>query len=196
MAWSGAAPAQEARDEGAGGAREEAQAESAGVYAPDATRAEKLDALFAALREAGPEEYEPIEKEIGRIWSRSGSDSMDLLLQRGRAAMQGKHLRRAIAHFSALVEHAPDFAEGWNARATAWYLKGEWGQSLADIEQVLRLEPRHYGALAGLGMILEQMGRKKDALKAFRAAAAVHPNLERVEAAIARLAPEVDGRDI
>ena len=116
-----------------------------GADSPAPTRAEILDALFAELAVA-PEAAAPrIEKRIQDIWSRSGSDTMDLLLRRGRDALNAEDPLKASRHFSALVEHAPDFAEGWNMRATAFYLQGEWGLALADIERALALEPRHWG---------------------------------------------------
>ena len=121
---------------------------------------------------------------------------MDLLLQRGRDGMGEQELVKAIHHFTALVEHAPDFAEGWNARATAFYLRGDLGQSLADIERTLALEPRHFGALYGLGVIFEQLGRDDDALVAYREALKVNPNMESALKAEERLAPDLDGRDI
>lgn len=172
-------------------------ADTEGESAPPApSREERLDALFAELAAAEEGESDRIESAIMDIWSRSGSDTMDLLLRRGRDALNVGETAKAIDHFSATVEHAPDFAEGWNMRATAFYIDGEWGLSLADIERTLALEPRHWGALTGLGMILEQLDREADALVAFRAALAVNPHVEPAREAVERLAPRVDGRDI
>ncbi len=171
------------------------EAQGDGAESP-ATREERLDALFAQLAASKEGGSESVEKAIMDIWSHSGSDTMDLLLRRGRDALNDGEMVKAIDHFSALVEHDPDFAEGWNMRATAFYMDGEWGLSLADIERTLALEPRHWGALTGLGMILEQIGREADALTAFREALKVNPHIERAQEAVERLAPQVDGRDI
>ncbi len=160
------------------------------------SREARLDLLFEALSAGDETEAARAEMEIRRLWSRSGSDTMDLLLQRGREALEKEELTKAIHHFSALTDHAPDFAEGWNMRATAFFLRGDLGQSLADIERTLSLEPRHFGALSGLGVILEQLGREKEAMMAFREAKRVHPHLANVNEAMDRLAPRVDGRGI
>ena len=163
---------------------------------PPQSREERLDALFARLAEAEEGAHEKLERDIRRLLSRSGSDSMDLLLMRARDAMEAEELVRAIHHLTAAVQHDPDFAEAWNMRATAFYLRGDLGQSLADIERTLALEPRHFGALSGLGVILEQLGREADALAAYREALRINPNFEQAREAAERLAPKVDGRDI
>lgn len=162
----------------------------------DAARADRLDALFADLAEGDEAAADKAESQIRRIWNRSGSDSMDLLLTRGREALEHEDLTTALQHFGAVTDHAPDFAEGWNLRATAFYLRGDLGQALADIERVLALEPRHYGAMTGLAVILEQLGRDADALTAWREAARINPHIEQAQDAIARLSTRVDGRGI
>ena len=137
-----------------------------------------------------------MQAEIQRLWARSGSDTIDLILTRGRMALERDQVVKALHHFTAATDHDPGFAEAWNMRATAFFLHGELGMALSDIEHVLALEPRHFGALSGLGVILEQLGREKDALDAFREARRLNPHLDNVEEAIERLAPTVDGRDI
>lgn len=167
---------------------------------PAAARAARLDELFERLAQVdadgADDGADKVEAEIRRIWNRSGSDSMDLLLLRGRDALEDQDLVLALQHFGALTDHDPGFAEGWNMRATAFYLRGDLGQALADIEHVLALEPRHYGALTGLAVILEQLGRDADALKAWREAARINPHIEQAQEAIDRLSIEVDGRGI
>jgi Flp pilus assembly protein TadD len=121
---------------------------------------------------------------------------MDLLLARGREALEGEEYEKALDHFTALVDLDPDFAEGWNARATAWYLKDEYWRAVADIQRAIELEPRHFGALSGLGVILERIGDTEGALRAYRAAIDLNPHLETAQKAVERLAPKVDGRDI
>jgi tetratricopeptide (TPR) repeat protein len=161
-----------------------------------AQSAERLDQLFTALAGAGEDEWEAIETDIWVEWSHSGSAAMDLLLERGRQAMAAGDSEAAIAHLSALIDHAPDFPEGWNARATAYFQAGLYGPSLADIRQVLALEPRHFGALAGLGLILEEIGEEAGALEAYRLGAEVHPRRTSFVEGIARLERKVLGKGI
>jgi tetratricopeptide (TPR) repeat protein len=156
----------------------------------------KLDDLFTRLKAAGAGESSRIEREIWIEWSKSGSPAMDLLLQRGRDAMALGDNRAAIDHFSAIIDHSPDFAEAWNARATAFYNTGDYGPSVADIAQVLALNPRHFGALSGLGMILEEIGNTERALAVYQAALALHPNLEGVKAAVNRLETQAEGQEL
>ena len=155
-----------------------------------------LDRLFEQLADPDQPDWQRIQNEIWAEWSRSGSDSMDLLLERGRDAMAEGNLDAAIEHFTALIDHAPDFAEGWNARATAYFNAGLYGPSVADIERTLALNPRHFGALAGLGIILEELGYPKDALEAFRQAAALNPHTPDVKESIKRLEKKVGGTDL
>jgi Flp pilus assembly protein TadD len=152
--------------------------------------------LLAELAKPDHKAWRRTEREILRVWSRSGSASMDLLLQRGRQAMRDGDHAAAIEHLTALVDHAPDFAEGWNARATAYYNAGQFGPAVDDIARTLALNPHHWGALSGLGMILEQTGRKEAALGAYRAALAIHPHLEGIRERAERLARETGGLDL
>lgn len=156
----------------------------------------ELDDLFAALHDAPAGRWEPIEDRIWELWSRSGSPAMDLLLQRGREALAEDDLEAAIEHLTALVDMAPGFAEGWNARATAYYKAGLVGPALADIGRVLTLEPRHFGALTGLGLILEESGDRAGAIGAYGAALAIHPNRADLREAIERLEEELQGEPI
>ena len=162
------------------------------AFADDA----ELDALFESLQSASPEAVQQIEKQIYRIWSQSGSPAMDLLLERGRKAHAEGDFGLAIEHYSALVDHAPEFAEGYNARATAYFQTGRFGQSLADIQQTLMLNPRHFGAISGLAAILEQIGRPEDALEALRAVKELSPHREGLSDAILRLERRVEGEAI
>jgi Flp pilus assembly protein TadD len=146
-----------------------------------------LDDLFTALRTAEGDAASAIEVKIIEEWSRSGSPSMDLLLERGREAMAQEDWELAIEHLSALVDHAPEFAEGWNARATAYFHTGRFGQSVEDIRQTLALNPRHFGALSGLGIIMEQLGQEEAALNAWRAVEDLSPNRPDLDETIDRL---------
>ena len=102
----------------------------------------------------------------------------------------------AIKLLDAVIRLRPDYIEGWNRRATLYYLKGDYARSLQDIQQVLAREPRHFGALAGLGTILQEIGEDKAALEAFRRALAVDPHLEGIADKVNALAETVEGRDI
>jgi len=165
-------------------------------FSPAGARAEDLDSLFEQLRESDAQEAVRLEREIWNEWSKSGSPAMDLLLQRGRDAMEAGDAGTAIEHLTALTDHAPDFAEGWNARATAYFQAGELGPSVNDIARTLTLNPRHFGALSGLGMIFEQLGQPEKALEAYKAALAIHPHLQGVIEAIERLEAETAGTDL
>ncbi|MFT4793998.1 MAG: putative Zn-dependent protease [Paracoccaceae bacterium] len=171
--------------------RAESQAPS-----PQASPQDQLDALFADLLTADDGARARITEDIAMLWSRSGSDSMDLLLRRGRMAMEAGELVRAVHHLTALTDHAPDFAEGWHTRATAFFLMEQWGLALGDIERTLALEPRHFGALSGLAVILEKVDRPVDAMAAWRRALALDPNLESAAEGVKRLETTVDGRAI
>ncbi|WP_241741101.1 tetratricopeptide repeat protein [Paragemmobacter straminiformis] len=162
------------------------------VFADDAA----LDKLFDELKTSDAQASGRIEQEIWNEWSKSGSPAMDLLLERGRKAMAEGDLPAAIEHLTALTDHAPDFAEGWNARATAYYQMGELGPAVQDIAHVLTLNPRHFGALAGLGMIFEQLDQPKKALEVYKAALAIHPHLSGVLDSVQRLEAEAAGQDL
>ena len=158
--------------------------------------AAKLDGLFDRLKTADVDESGRIETEIWIEWSKSGSPALDLLLQRGRDAMAIGDNALAVDHFTAVIDQAPDFAEGWNARATAYYQEGEFGPSVADIAKTLQLNPRHFGALSGLAAILEDAGKPERALEVYKAALAIHPHLEGVAEAILRLETQQKGQEL
>lgn len=160
-------------------------------------REEVLDVLFERLAAATSEaESRSFESAIREIWLDSGSPSIDLLMERGFDALREKNYDRAYFYFDEVVTLAPDFAEGWDKRAAVHYVREDYAEALRDIEQVLRLEPRHYQAMAGLGIILEELGDKKGALEAFRRALALNPWLDDLKDRIAPLELEVEGRGI
>ena len=107
-------------------------------------------------------------------------------------ALEEGDTKLAIQHFTALIDHAPDFAEGWNRRATLHYLRGDYTSSLSDIDQVLSLEPRHYGALSGQGAIFKARGDGRKALRALRRARTVYPRLKNVDERIRELEQQFD----
>ncbi len=168
----------------------------AGALASAAVRADQTDVRLAGLFERlamapDPASALPVEAEIWRLWLESGSAAIDVLMGRGIAAMAAGDLKAAIALFGEVVESAPRFAEGWNKRATAYYLNDELDASVADIRATLALEPRHFGALSGMGLIFLRTGDARGALAAFEAVLEVHPQSpgarQRVEALRSRL---------
>lgn len=156
----------------------------------------KLDDLFTRLKTADAEASMRIEQEIWIEWSKSGSPAMDLLLERGRQAMNDGATDLAIEHFTALIDHAPDFAEGWNARATAYWAAGDLGPAIADLGHALELNPRHFGALSGLGMIFEEVKRPQKALEVYRMVLTLNPHAEGVPEAVERLEAELLGQEL
>src|SRR5271169_814100 len=156
-----------------------------------------LDFLFGALK-AAPDEASAkhVEARIWAIWLQTPSDTAALLMLRAKAAMDAQQTEVALKLLDAVVKLRPDYVEGWNRRATLYYLQNDYAHSLADIQQVLVREPRHFGALAGLGMIMQDLGDDKRALEAFRRALAINPHLEKVPELVKTLTEKVEGRDI
>jgi tetratricopeptide (TPR) repeat protein len=164
---------------------------------PKADRTRGLDFLFGALK-AAPDEASAkhVEARIWALWMQTPSDTAALLMLRAKTAMEAKQMDVALKLLDAVVKLRPDYVEGWNRRATLYYLMNDYAHSLQDIEQVLVREPRHFGALAGLGMIMQDLGDEKRALDAFRKALAVNPHLEKVPDLVKTLSEKVEGRDI
>jgi tetratricopeptide (TPR) repeat protein len=162
-----------------------------------ADRTRGLDFLFGALK-AAPDEVSAkhVEARIWALWLQTPSDTAALLMMRAKAAMDAQQMDTALKLLDAVVKLRPDYVEAWNRRATLYYLKNDYAHSLQDIEQVLVREPRHFGALAGLGMIMQDIGDEKRALDAFRKALAVNPHLDKVPELVRTLTEKVEGRDI
>jgi tetratricopeptide (TPR) repeat protein len=156
-----------------------------------------LDTLFAALKIApNDESAKAIEDRIWALWMKSGSDTCNLLMTRVKAAADAKNYDLALKLLDAISEIKPDYVEAWNERATIYYLQDDYGRAIAAIAQVLVREPRHFGALSGLGMMLQQLGDDKDALKAYRDALAIDPHLENIPDTVKELSQKIEGRDI
>src|SRR6202048_3346934 len=162
-----------------------------------ADRTRGLDFLFGALK-AAPDEASAkhVEARIWALWVQTPRDTAALLMTRAKAAMDAQQVDIALKLLDAVVKLRPDYIEAWNRRATLYYLKNDSPPSLEDIEQVLVREPRHFGALAGLGMIMQDLGDEKRALDAFRKALAITPHLEKVPELVKQLTEKVEGRDI
>jgi tetratricopeptide (TPR) repeat protein len=165
---------------------------------PDGDTAKGIDSLFERLGKLeDAEEAKGIANLIERRWNRSGSDTADLLMSRVLTVMQPKDqdLPQAIELLDRIISLEPNWTEAYNKRATALYAIGDFQRSLLDVSTVLAREPRHYGALAGLGHILLQNGDKKRAMEAFRKVLAIYPSQEDIKKMVERLKPDVDGRD-
>ena len=157
----------------------------------------RLRELFARLAAAASErEAGAVEREIWSAWLATDDENVAPWIARGLAAMEARDLAAALQAFDRVVELAPDYAEGWNKRATLHWLRGAYQESVADIARTLALEPRHFGALSGLGVIMQQFGEEKLALEAFRRALAVNPHLQKIPDFVKTLTEKVEGRDI
>ena len=159
--------------------------------------AQNLDRLFAALKAAPTTESAKfIEGRIWAVWVGGGGDTATLLMTRVKTATDGKDFELAIKLLTAIIDIKPDYIEAWNRRATIYFHQRDYISAMADLRAVLQREPRHFGAWAGLGMILQDTGDEKRALEAFRRAVALHPRMERIPDLIKKLTESVDGRDI
>ncbi len=156
----------------------------------------RLDGLFDQLAQAEAGEARKIAAEIELELARSGSPAMDLLLRRGEDAIESGDMAAAIAHLSAAIDHAPDFAEAWHLRSVAFYRQERYGLALHDIERALALEPRHFNAIYGLGVLLDELGQPDLARDAFSRALAIHPHHEDVTKARDNVARELGGADL
>jgi len=155
-----------------------------------------LDELFDKLAHADASTATTVEDEIVAEWEKSGSPSLDLLLRRGKDALDAGDPELALEHFSALLDHDPSFAEGYNVRAAAYYALGLVGPALDDLREALVLNPRHFGAMRGVGVILEGMGRSAEALDVYRAILQISPQSVDVTEAVNRLVLEMEGQAI
>ena len=154
----------------------------------------RLPALFAHLKTGGVGRRGAARRDAGLAdWSVSADDEVNALMLRGVHAMSDGDARQALTVFDAMVQRSPNFAEGWNKRATVYFLIGDYESSVGDIERTLQLEPRHFGALSGLGQIYLALDREEAALKAFEAALAIDPYLAGVKAAVEDIKKKREG---
>lgn len=159
---------------------------SAAALKPADLRAEQLDRLFAQLRKPDVS-GEVIEQRIWQLWSSSDSPTAEALLQQSQRAIEARAPAEALAILDRLVGAYPEFAEAWNKRATLYFIIDRYDASLHDIDRVLDLEPRHFGALAGRGMILMRQKKYAEARAAYEQALAVNPTLESAREAISQI---------
>lgn len=164
---------------------------------PAERRKARIDDLFKRLGQAKDEtEAQAIGGMLNHLWLQSGSDTADLLMSRAVTAMAGKDYATAEAILDRVVVLQPGWAEAWNKRATVRYLRDDDTDSMLDIGRTLAIEPRHFGALSGMGFILHRDGQDRAALTVLRRAAAINPQDGSVKSLIQQLAPDVDGHDI
>jgi tetratricopeptide (TPR) repeat protein len=150
--------------------------------------------LVRRLRDSDGFVREVAEQALWRLWSRSGEPAVDRLMAEGAELMQAGRLDEAIGVYSEVIRRKPAFAEGWNKRATALYLSGDYQRSLADCAEVIKRNPRHFGALSGAGLVSLELEQERQALEWFRRALEVNPNMGAIEAEARRLEELLRGR--
>jgi tetratricopeptide (TPR) repeat protein len=160
-------------------------------------RIHNIEFLFGALKVAPDEtSAKAIEDRIWAVWTGAGNETTNLLMSRAKKAIDENDYDLALRVLGAIIEIKPDFTEAWNRRATVYFMKKDYGNSLADIGKVLTREPRHFGALSGLGLIMQEIGDDKHALDAYRRALEVYPRLKGIGDKVKSLKEKVEGRDI
>ena len=164
---------------------------------PKVDHTKSLDFLFGALK-AAPDDISAkhVEARIWAIWLQTPSDTATLLMTRAKAAVDAHKIDVAIKLLDSIIKLRPDYVEGWDRRATLYYMQDDYGRSLADIQQVLIREPRHFGALTCLGLIMQELGDEKRALDVYRKALAINPHLDKVPERVKALTEKIEGRDI
>ena len=157
----------------------------------------RLGELFAELAgERDPERILTAETAIWRIWLDGGEPSLNEGMARGILAMNTNRFDDAAERFTELIAAAPNFAEAWNKRATVYYLMERYEDSVRDIERTLALEPRHFGAISGMGLIFLQLGDEVGALDAFEKVLEIHPHARGARFHVERLRERLRGRQI
>jgi tetratricopeptide (TPR) repeat protein len=164
---------------------------------PDTRHQSRLDQLFERLAASGNEaEAQNLSEQIARIWTRSGSDTLDLLMERvEQATKSGDHVT-AIDILDSVLALKPDFTEAYSRRAAVHYQMKDMDAAMRDLRQTLQMEPRHFQALAGIGLIYQTGGEPRQALKAFREALKLNPHMKGIKQAAERLATTHDGQGI
>ncbi|MGO9673642.1 MAG: tetratricopeptide repeat protein [Methylocella sp.] len=164
---------------------------------PAALRQRALDELFKRLGAAAdPDEAKGVADAIQHVWLQSQSDTADLVMQRAMLASRMKNYPLALALLDRLVALEPNWAEAWNQRATVRFLSQDFDGSMADIDKAIKLEPRHFGALTGMGVILQREGLDKRALEVLNKALEIYPAQPDLKDAVDKLRLDVNGRDI
>lgn len=166
------------------------------VEAEEPSPEERLESLFTTLKTTpDADAAKAAENDIIRLWLESGSDTVDLLMSRTIAAMEEKDYSLALDYLDRIIVMKPDFAEAWNKRATVHFLVDDYPKAIADIEQTLALEPRHFGALSGLGTIMRDIGDTERAAIAYRHALEIDPHLTNAKQALEEIEEETAGQE-
>lgn len=167
-----------------------------GGFFPD-ERQQRLDHLFAELRRSGDEALaRRISQRIRSEWAKSGSATADLLMQRSNKAVDEKQYEAALDYLDEVVTLFPAYAEGWNLRATVHFARNDFARSMADMEQTLRLEPRHFGALAGMAAILRDTGHESAAAGVYERLLELYPMMRAAQNELGKLADDMAGQGI
>ncbi len=160
----------------------------------DKRASETLDSLFADLkRQSNQAAANRISKKIWNEWNGSGSDSVDLLMLRVSKAMEQNKSGVALDLLDHIITLAPDYAEGWNRRATLHFAMNDYGKSITDVERVLELEPRHFGALSGLAVMLEKLGKDKKSLETWYKVLEIYPANSQAQSNVIKLEDKLSG---
>lgn len=155
------------------------------------------DEMFAKLQDAPSEsEASDAAMDIWASWMESGSATVDIMIERGVAAQASGDLEEARTYYDRAILIEPEYAEAWNRRATLFLAEENWSEALRDLNETLRLEPRHFGAWSGLGRIFESIGAEKQALEAYREALAIYPLMPAAARAEARLSRAIEGQGL
>lgn len=165
-----------------------------GLFTPVFGESARVAGLLDQLAAPDLETWQTVEAEIVTAWRESGSDAIDLLLARGMTAMGDNDIAAAVDHFSAAIDHAPDFAEAYNMRADAFIRQERLGLAMDDLAQVLSREPRHFDAMIKMVFILEQTGENARALAVIREIHSIHPHRGDVKIALERLEKVTEGQ--
>ncbi len=164
---------------------------------PKGERNRNIEFLFGALK-AAPDDAsaKAVEDRIWAVWSGAGNETTNLLMARAKKAADDHDYDLAVRLLNSVIEIKPDFTEAWNRRATVYFLQKDYTNSMADIAKVLSREPRHFGALSGLGLIMQEVGDEKHALDAYRKALEVYPRLKGIDERVKTLTEKVEGRKL
>lgn len=167
------------------------------MQSPADQRDPRLGELFTALADLqDPDQAFSVEAAIWQIWLDGGDSASNQLMTRGIRAMNARRFRDAVERFTELIAAAPEFAEAWNKRATVYYLMNRYEDSVRDIERTLALEPRHFGAISGMGLIFLELGDEVGALGAFEKVLEIHPHARGARFHVQRLRERLRGKQI
>lgn len=167
------------------------------VQKGEQTHKQKLDQLFSELKRAQNERSAArIASRIMEEWTNSGSSSIDLMMEWSKKAMEEQKFDVALDFLDQVVAMRPDYAEGWNRRATVHFMMQNFAKSMADIEQTLELEPRHFGAIAGMAQIFKARGNKQMAFDAYQRVLEIYPMMRNAQNEVATLSEELAGESI